>query len=298
MAQMQACLPPPHPTDASAGATIRAMSGPDPRLPWKSATELEHQLERRRLAAEREDAQQEELNLLLDMASKTSEVLSESLTYDVAIGKFTNKDAELAEREEESPAAPGDPASPDAREDDGSAAEPASPTVVPVKQKVQPSSPTLPPVNKTIKKTIRNPSSSSSMKMDQKPVAAKQETAVKLEAADDFDDQIAIALRLLAEDAEEGQAPFAVPDDLKAMKGKGKAGIVSFEDGNEWLFGKRHTFAKGELQEAPVDGQFFRGPAVEAGGADWRSGSGRWGARGGVGKAWNKVKWALHGHDV
>ena len=113
MAQMQACLPPPHHTDASAGATIRAMWGPDPRLPWKSATELENQLERRRLAAEREDAQQEELNLLLDMASKTSAVLSESLTYDVATGKFTNKDAELAEREEDSPAAPADPASPD-----------------------------------------------------------------------------------------------------------------------------------------------------------------------------------------
>ena len=41
------------------------MSGADPRLQAKSATEVENQLERRRLAAEREDAKQQELEQLL-----------------------------------------------------------------------------------------------------------------------------------------------------------------------------------------------------------------------------------------
>ena len=136
MAQMQACLPAPHSTDASAGATIRAMSGSDPRLPWKSATDPGNQLERRRLAAEREDAQQEQLELLLGMASKTSGVLAESVTYDASRDMFTNKDATL---EREGSASPADvsatePAPPD--DDDNASNAQTETTVVPVRKTI------------------------------------------------------------------------------------------------------------------------------------------------------------------
>ena len=81
----------------------------------------------------------------------------------------------------------------------------------------------------------------------------------------------------------------------RLSRAKGKAGIVKFDDGSSWLFGKRCTFEPGQLQQEPQPGTFQRGPDLDD---YWRSGTGRWGGRAGVGKAWNKVNWALQAHDV
>ena len=70
--------------------------------------------------------------------------------------------------------------------------------------------------------------------------------------------------------------------------------MVSYDDGSEWYFGKRGIFPEGHLQHEPEAGSFVRGPDTDP---YWRSGSGRWGGRSGVGKIWNSVNWALYSHD-
>ncbi len=87
-----------------------------------------------------------------------------------------------------------------------------------------------------------------------------------------------------------------MPEDAKAAKGTGKSCTIAYEDGTKWQFGKRGTFAVGEVQGDSSSG-FQRGPS----GPDdhWRSVSGRWGSRGqGNNAGWSKINWALYSHSA
>ncbi len=89
---------------------------------------------------------------------------------------------------------------------------------------------------------------------------------------------------------------FQVPEDVKAAKGTGKSGTIAYEDGTKLQFGKRGTFAVGEVQGDPSTG-FQRGPS----GPDdhWRSGSGRWGGRGqGSNAGWSRINLALFNNSA
>ena len=111
--------------------------------------------------------------------------------------------------------------------------------------------------------------------------AVGQETAVKLEAADDFDDQIVIALRLLAEDAEEGQAP----DDSGVAKGQDAVG---------------HDIATQKGKDCGGDSGAAKGQA--AGSTDKGKGQGKEkrqrGERRGKWSGWNTVKRFLENHPT
>lgn len=61
------------------------------------------------------------------------------------------------------------------------------------------------------------------------------------------------------------------------------------------MFGKRGTFEPGQLQQEPQEATFQRGPDLDN---YLRSGTGRCGSRGGVGKHWGKARWALEAHDI
>jgi hypothetical protein len=281
-----------------------AMSGADPRLQVKSDTEVKNQLERRRLAAEREDDKQQELEQLLLMACNAGEVLSETVDYDASRDMFVHRPVAAPEEAIDDTAAesedgqPKNPASPEHKFEDTKEKVPEVP-VVPVKKAIQ---------KRRLGTRIKTESTATAVEIKQEPAASS--TAVEIEqeptaTAVEIKQEPAESSTANASESEDSQpepcasdepAPrHTIPSDLNKMKGKGKSGVVRFEDGSEWVFGKRGTFQEGHVQHEPEEGTFVRGPDLDP---YWRSGTGRWGSRSGAGKVWNKVNWALHSHDV